>query len=202
MPTGYTSDLYEGKDTCFTDFALTCARAFGALIEMRDLSLDAEIPDEFPPSDYHKNAASKARDDWAIYTAMGIDVAVATSRDEYERYWEQRREAEQKRAAMKDRYETMLAEVEEWMPPTPDHAELKKFMRQQLEESIKFDCGSMEYWPKPPPLGEEWRKAKIEKAEHDIEYHDAEYAKDVERSRQRTDWVRALRNSLPIKAAI
>jgi len=36
MPSGYTSDLYEGKNISFTQFALQCARAFGAAIDQRD----------------------------------------------------------------------------------------------------------------------------------------------------------------------
>ena len=35
----------------------------------------------------------------------------------------------------RERYETMLAEVEAWQPPTPDHEELKRFMADQLRES-------------------------------------------------------------------
>ena len=44
MPTGYTYDLYDGKDIEFPDFVMKCARAFGALIEIRDDPMDAAIP--------------------------------------------------------------------------------------------------------------------------------------------------------------
>lgn len=43
MPTGYTADLME-KGMEFKPFVLQCARAFGALITMRDDSLDAPSP--------------------------------------------------------------------------------------------------------------------------------------------------------------
>ena len=43
MPTGYTAYVQDGVITEFADFAMKCARAFGALIDMRDESLDAEI---------------------------------------------------------------------------------------------------------------------------------------------------------------
>jgi len=36
MPTGYTADLNDGKQVTFQEFTMKCARAFGALIEMRD----------------------------------------------------------------------------------------------------------------------------------------------------------------------
>ena len=41
MPTGYTSKI--GDDQSFKDFALRCARNFGANILMRDDPMDAEI---------------------------------------------------------------------------------------------------------------------------------------------------------------
>ena len=34
MPTGYTIDLYEGKEVTFEEFVMKCARAFGALISV------------------------------------------------------------------------------------------------------------------------------------------------------------------------
>lgn len=60
MPTGYTSYIGQGCD--FKTFAMKCARAFGACIDMRDSSLDAQIPDSFEPSRYHlkeKRAAER-----------------------------------------------------------------------------------------------------------------------------------------------
>ena len=35
MPTGYTAAVCSGEITEIKDFALSCARAFGALITMR-----------------------------------------------------------------------------------------------------------------------------------------------------------------------
>lgn len=52
MSTGYTDCIGKGAD--FKQFALGCARAFGALVTMRDEPSNVEIPDEFLPSDYHK----------------------------------------------------------------------------------------------------------------------------------------------------
>ena len=40
MPTGYTTDIYNGKDVTFKDFALKCARAFGACIHQREDNID------------------------------------------------------------------------------------------------------------------------------------------------------------------
>ena len=62
MPTGYTADVMDGKVTDFKLFAMQCARAFGALVIMRDEPLNAEIPDEFSPSNYHFQELEQARE--------------------------------------------------------------------------------------------------------------------------------------------
>ena len=59
MPTGYTSKIADGIG--FKDFALSCARAFGACIEMRDDPSDKPIPNEFKPNDYHKKRMAAAK---------------------------------------------------------------------------------------------------------------------------------------------
>ena len=61
MPTGYTLELYDGKDITFEEFVLKCARAFGALINMRDEPRDAPIPERFEPSYYHLKELIKAK---------------------------------------------------------------------------------------------------------------------------------------------
>ena len=50
MPIGYTSKLHDG-DQPFNEFIMSCARAFGALVTMRDDPNDAPIP-EFEVSEY------------------------------------------------------------------------------------------------------------------------------------------------------
>ena len=53
MPTGYTAELIE-KGMEFNDFVLTCARAFGACIELRDRKL-APAPRTIPSNgNYHE----------------------------------------------------------------------------------------------------------------------------------------------------
>ena len=37
MPTGYTHELHEGEEISFEKFVMSCARAFGALVLMRDV---------------------------------------------------------------------------------------------------------------------------------------------------------------------
>jgi hypothetical protein len=61
MPTGYTADVQNGTVTELRDFALSCARAFGACIMMRDDPPGTPIPDQFEPSSYYRIECEKAQ---------------------------------------------------------------------------------------------------------------------------------------------
>lgn len=50
MPTGYTYPVAEEKVDTLAEFALQCARAFGACVTMRDEPSNKPIPEEFKPS--------------------------------------------------------------------------------------------------------------------------------------------------------
>jgi hypothetical protein len=192
MPTGYTAAIDDGID--FKGFALLCARAFGATILMRDDPLDAPIPDEFATTDYHPKAveAAKARKfDLERMSLKQVKAAAETANHETAEYW---RRANDRRTALRAKYEAMLAQVEAWTPPTPDHEGMKKFMREQIEESIRFDCNPA-IVPNPQPPGV-WHAEQLAAADWDIAYHTKAYEEEVERCRLRTEWVRALRKSL------
>jgi len=45
MPTGYTCQVQDGMITEFKEFALLCARNFGACITLRDEPLSPDIPE-------------------------------------------------------------------------------------------------------------------------------------------------------------
>lgn len=197
MPTGYTADVVDGKVTDFPTFALQCARAFGALIEMRDAPHNAPIPDEFKPSTYHVEALERARGELEALRLLTSDERRMAARAEYDDELERRRKSEANTAEVRERLTAMLEEVEAWEPPTLEHFELKTFMRQQLTETIKWDGRGL-YHDSPLELRtpEEWYAAQVAKIEREIEYHAREHAKEVERVNGRNAWVRALRESL------
>ncbi|WP_022886396.1 hypothetical protein [Glaciibacter superstes] len=196
MPTGYTSDLYEGKEQSFEEFALQCARAFGALIEMRDEAPGASIPDEFAPSDHHRRGLDEAKAKLADLSALRDDdwalCEVASRQNRTAEY----AAAVERAAAMRARYEAMLVQVEAWEPPTQEHQGLRDFMLQQLRESIKFDC-STRYLTEPEVQSvDEFRAQELAAAQWSVDYHAEGWAKEQERAASRTAWVRALRASL------
>jgi len=194
MPTGYTLDLYNGKDITFEEFVLKCARAFGALIDVRDEPMDAPIPERFEPSDYHLTELIKAKKRLKEVKKWNEKIAEQEAERTYQEALKKREEFVKKNNLIRKRYEDMLSKVREWKPPTPDHVDLKKFMIQQLEDSIEFDC----FIPEMPQSlsGEEYKEQQIKKALDDIDYHEKEYAKEVNRVRERNKWLLLLRESL------
>ena len=192
MPTGYTADIKNGIS--FEKFVLGCARAFGALISMRDDPNDAEIPDEFKPSEHHSKNLIKAFNEKAkleTLTKEQIDLAVFHYNKEQQEYYEKRIKDNNE---LKQKYMDMLIQVLDWTPPTPDHKELRNFMITQINESIQHDC----YEPNVPEeiSPEKWFDAQISSVNWSITYHTEQSQKEKETCENRTKWVRELKNSL------
>jgi hypothetical protein len=197
MPTGYTSDLYEGKDVSFPEFAMRCARAFGALVQMRDMPPDAPIPDQFAPHSYHKEALERAQRQLEEVTSWDAKEAERGAERSHQELLKETLKGKVSSRALKKRYETMLEKVATWEPPTSDHERLKQYMTEQLQQSLDFDCATSLYYELPARLtGEEYREQQIAAAQRDIEYHSEQYTGEVERAEERTEWVKQLRESL------
>lgn len=204
MPTGYTDSILKKPNMAFPEFALLCARAFGALIDLRDEPLSTPIPTEIQPSDYHKKAlksAFGAKGRFKQLTrAQKRNMATAAMLKDMKYHVEAYRTAERQEAA----YRRMLAEVEAWVPPTADHEGLKKFMVEQITGSLEHDCtwarkyhtdALREYVALQPKT---WLKHRRESMERDVKYHSEENAKEVARCSDRTGWIRDLMRSLGV----
>jgi hypothetical protein len=202
MPTGYTAAVQDGTITEFTPFAMQCARAFGALITMRDEPSDALIPESFPPSDWHEKSLAKAKMRWNELKAMAPAQCEASAFSSYNEQCEGRAARLVERAEVKERYEAMLEKAKNWTPPTGDHDAFQKFMVQQLEDSIESDCSDP--WANDPLTqmsGTEWLAGELIQAEKDIAYYTNGHAKELQRTVERNAWVKALRESLAIPSA-
>lgn len=194
MPTGYTAPVGDGTVTEFQQFALQCARAFGALITMRDDPMDAPIPDEFTPSTHHTEQLAKATTRLAELQAMTPEQIAAAAHEAETTRIQQEREWAAERAQKKARYEAMLAHANAYVPPSEDHENFRQFMIDQLTESIRFDCPDCEIAPECSP--EEWHAAALKSAEWSIQYHTEEGEQEVVRAAGRTQWIQQLKASL------
>ena len=192
MPTGYTADL-EG--VTFPEFALRCARAFGALITMRDESSDTPIPDCIEPSNYSRKQLTVAVESLLQVESWNEDCAETVAEAAYAQALQTQEARLQKSEAPQKRYEAMMSRVVHWTPPTVEHTGLKDFMLEQLTKSIKFDC-SGGFSELTSRSGQEHKHHQLCAILKDIEYHAKNYREELERSRGRTDWIRQLRVSL------
>ena len=147
MPTGYTAPIYEGEEMTFEQFALRCARSFGALVSMRDEPIDAPIPDEFKVDAYYQKDYEEAKAAYENFIQNPpTDEELEKSYARYvQKETDRAQKANEERALGRKRYEAMLTKVLKWEPPTPEHVNLKDFMIGQLKDSIDFDC--KEYKP-------------------------------------------------------
>lgn len=194
MPSGYTADIHKG--ITFKQFAMSCARAFGAMIAMRDEPSNAEIPESFPPSTHHRDELERLRDELGNLRAM----SVVEIEQEAEAAYLASIEAHQKRVLERDelraKYQQMLGDVNAWQPPTPDHKGLKDFMVEQITSSIDWDC-SHKYDDTPTRVSaQEWIEAKLAATLQSIEYHTKGDAEEIKRTQERNDWIKSLRTSL------
>lgn len=196
MPTGYTAPLYEGKDISFSEFAVSCARAFGALIEMRDEPLDAAIPNEFVPTSYHQKRLEEAQKEFAEVLQWDTHEAEEQAEKAYQEARDQYLDALKRTEECRQRYRAMLLQVLEWQPPTPDHEDLKKFMVQQLSHGISIDC-TLRREPPRYESGGEYKTALLASIQRSIDHHSEQNEKEIALAMERTEWVRALRRSLP-----
>lgn len=198
MPTGYTAQIAKGIS--FKDFTLQCARAFGALVTMREDSHDAVIPDEFKPDEYHQNSLNDAHDKIERLKAMDAESCEREAGKEYGDAINFNNATIAERRALHDKYTAMLLEVNKWQPPTKDHEGIKKFMVEQITGSMEFDC-STEYNEEAlktliPLTGEQWREAQLKKAKEDANYHAEEWEEEKLRCQNRSEWVQQLKKSL------
>lgn len=196
MPTIYTSDIRDGIS--FKTFALNCARAFGACVEIRDEPGGGEkIPEAFKASDYH---LKKAIEDYNKLLVLN-NMTPAEAEREALAAWQQ---AEKYRLAkleeiknLRASYEAMLVQVIAWAPPTADHAGLRDFMIKQIEISIECDCRTIcSIAPRKRLTGSEWAAQQRDELLELIADSEREYANEVRKAAERTAWVQALKMSL------
>ena len=196
MPTGYTAELME-KGQTFPEFIMGCARAFGALIDMRDDPSGAIIPEKFEASDYHAKRLIESHEKLTQLKSMDDSEKEAFGRLEKEAdinnilVWLEKARAED------NRLDNMAAQVKEWVPPTADHKGLKDFMLQQISVSkngLDYIKNSLADAELKPPMA--YYVAAISRASRDIKYSTEENAKEIERTNGRSEWVRQLRESI------
>lgn len=196
MPTGYTAKLYEGQEQSFPEFVLSCAHAF--CIALRDAPIGSPIPEFVPDTKFYDEQIAKGNARLDVVRAWTDEEANTAAGVAHEAALERWRESEAKSEAVHRRYEEMLAQVDQWTPPTENHVELKKFMHDQLLSSIEFDAGG---FPRPERMsGAAYAAEQIRRAASDVSYGTEHRAKELELAEANNAWAEALTASLSVPA--
>lgn len=196
--TGYTHQLIEEKQT-LPEFALSCARAFGALVSMREERMDAAVPQRLEPSPYY--AIEIAENQASLYRLGNMsdqERRLFALGKIHARRCEMREGLEKCRERI-DQMLAMLEKVEGWEPPTAEHVKLKSFMIQQLTDSINWempDYYKREIAALEQQSSDEWLQSYQEKLKDSLDYSYRAQAEEIERTEKRNEWLAALRRSL------
>ena len=191
MPTGYTTDIYNGKDVSFKDFALNCARAFGACVMQRD-DPAGEKPKVQPVESYHTKALKK------------LGKFKKPSKKQFETFIKRsiadNKKIINKKKTLENAYSKMIYKATIWTPPTTEHEALKDFMIKQLVESKQWDCGLDHYESELVSLSVMTYEDYIERQKqmyiNNCKYHEEHLIKEIALIKQRNKWIEDLQNSL------
>ena len=192
MPSGYTSDIYNGKEVTFKDFALGCARAFGACVMQRDDPADVK-PKIMPEESYHTEELKKLKK-FKKPTKAQFDSYVKETIADCEKSIKEKNE-------LKKRYSDILENAKNWQPPTKEHERLKAFMIEQLTDSRSFDCCGLDHYEHELKVVsamtyKDYVKKKLAEHNRHIKYHEEYEAKDLFNIKQRNKWIKDLYDSL------
>ena len=196
MPTNFTYDLYAGNEMTFPEYAMRCARASGMLAGMRDDPIDAVIPDEFEANSYYIEQLEKAEANVARIKQWDDTEANRQAKLFYDSKTDLYQGWLNEAAEIRKRYETMLAKVKAWTPPTPEHQEIKEIAIQQLEQSIDSDCQTDHLTAPELSTGAVFKEEALRAARQEVSRYTEWYEEDKKRVKELTEWVKALRQSL------
>lgn len=200
MPTGYTADIE--KDISFEDFLLGCARAFGACAHQRDETNKVKPRLDTVNTHYEDQLRETIIDLGALQTmttaqkeATGKELQEETAAS-YQQYFNEK-------VLLKNKYIAMLEKAQAWNPPSADHIQLKQFMIDQINQSIRYDCDT-DYWLKElsnvhakKPI--DFYNEKVVALTRDVGYYTEQLEKEKTRVETSNKWITVLYDSLGIE---
>jgi hypothetical protein len=152
--------------------------------------------------DYYTNAVSRAKEELQRVSLLTDEqISEAREKEIADAKAAQVRFSTEK-SSLRDAYESMLAKVQSWKPPTSEHDGLRDFMCEQIIQSIRFDCGEIsrfhsdraEFIAKQSPS--EWHAEKIEQAARRLADAEKSLREEIERTASRNEWKRQLCESI------
>lgn len=195
MANTYTYMINDSKrEISLEEFAWNCAKAFSPLMYTREDS-NAGIKIKFPPDPWYEKCVDRALADLSSAEKFTLEQAARAAQVDYDRAVHDEKVTTAKNAAVKARYEAMLAKALAWQPPTSDHSGLKDFMIEQLTVSMKHDCSHTPYTP-VLQSAEEYRADAVKFAQEQVASAKKSHAEHLAHCKFNEAWIWALCTSL------
>jgi hypothetical protein len=194
MPTGYTAPIADGMT--FEQYALGCARAFGALVTMRDEPSNAPIPERLEPDTYYQRSLEASQLELDRVMSLTASEIVVEAEKSYVTAYASWQERCKRRADLREKYEAILRRVRAYVAPTLDHVGYKDFMEKQLVDSIAWDCNDSHDDEPQRVAPAKWIADRLEDLRHEVARREQSAREEVERTHKRNQWIKALRDSL------
>lgn len=199
MPSGYTEGILSGTINDLNDFIWMCARGFGAFITQKDNIDEPPILKE-KPNPYYKNKIKQLLNEQQKYNEY-------TDNDwqkEYFKYIEdQLKDIDnniKEKIESKEKYENILNQVKEWIPPNENFHKLKSFMINQIEESIDFDCDTSFWQERKNKISnlklEQYKRNVLNDINESLILNKEYYDEEVQRVKERNQWKQQLIESI------
>jgi len=198
MPSGYTAIIGDKKDVTFKEFTVQCARAFGACVMQRDDPMDVPPQKQSVDAYYEDGLKNATRELNTFLKTPKKEMLVKLKKeiqDKNKKVEIYNAKQLKEKAELKERYTSMLKKVEAWQPPTSDHEGLKKFMIQQINESISWDCN---VYP-DHPISEsvrEYYNTKLEDFKDTVKNAQKRYDEELNMVTTRNKWIDDLYKSI------
>jgi hypothetical protein len=183
MTTGIVRPIHDGEPTTLAQYIVRCYRA-----TPYDTGCEGGIPEDEPlgVDDGHVRAREF---ELSQLREMSDEEAGRRAEEEHRKNLAYKREYDEGKSGLRERYEAMLGEVYAWEDP-PELRVVKTVAKDQLLSCINFDIGKG--WEVPEKkTAERWRRDEIGDLERFIARERGEIEREVER-RKRTNAERAV----------
>jgi len=195
--TGYTYDLIE-KKLDFKAFAMLCAKAFGACIDMKDDSIDTPIPEQFVPDSHYADCLQEAKDKLKAFKALTKKEQKELIQKEWNQSIKEAYDAIKANEEENKILQNMIEQVKAYTPPSKLHVNYKTFMMEQLVDSMHSNNYSNELIEayEGKKVGNEDVIERINILKNDVVYYEKKLEEEKRNYEKNNLWISQLRESL------
>ena len=202
MPSYYTADICNEKDISFQEFALKCARAFGAFVHMRDEPLNTTLSRP-TLSDYHTNEIKNIENEFALFLKSSTEQRKKMFEIEMKKEEAYYLREIEKEKQIKNKYLALINDVKAYKPQSKELKEFKNFMFDQLIDSMKYDCSNEDWYNKSiqsvkEETFETWEEEQMNLYNSKLAYQKEALKKEKESIELTNKWIDELYKSLGV----